>query len=70
MASRLAPELASLIHYDQVGFIPSREARDGVIRVLNLIHGAKSTQIPIMLLSTNTEKVFDRVDWTYMTALL
>lgn len=59
----LAPELPSLKHYGQVGFIPTREARDGVTRVLDLIHLAKTTSTPIMLLSTDADKGFNQVTW-------
>lgn len=70
LASRLALELPSLIHYDQVGFIPTREVRDGVTRVLDLLHLAKSKLTPIMLLSIDAEKAFDQDNWTYMEATL
>lgn len=46
LASHLALKLTTLIHYDQVGFIPTREAKDSVTRVLDLIHAAESRLIP------------------------
>lgn len=55
LAICLAPEMTSLVHYDQVGFIPKKEARDGVIRVLDLIHAAKTQTHPLMLLSLDAE---------------
>lgn len=33
-------------HLDQVGFIPSWEARDNTTKVLNLVHIASTTQTP------------------------
>lgn len=44
LATRLAQHLQDIIHLDQVGFIPSREARDNTTKVLNLLHVATSTQ--------------------------
>lgn len=72
LANRLKPILPSLIHPDQTGFIMGREARDNSNRALQLIHWAESwnTTHPRLLLSTDAEKAFDRVDWTYMRAVL
>lgn len=68
VASCLAPELSSLIRYDQVGFIPMRESRDSVTR--DLIHTAKARLVPFMSLPTDAEKVFDRVNSAYMEVTL
>lgn len=57
-------------HLDHVGSIPSREERDNTIKVLNLVHLAKHTGSPCVFLSTDTEKAFDRVNWTFMFAVL
>lgn len=51
---------------DQVGFFQSREARDNTIRTLNIIASAKKLNTPLMLLSTNAERAFDRVDWSFL----
>lgn len=37
-ATRLQQHLPHLIHLDQVGFVPAREARDNTTKVLNLLH--------------------------------
>lgn len=70
IASRLAQHLHSLIHLDQVGFIPTREARDNTIKVLNLVQVAKTKKIPSVFVSTDAEKAFDRVNWDYMFSVL
>lgn len=38
LANRLLPYLPTAISLDQVGFVPSREARDNIIKTLNLHH--------------------------------
>lgn len=38
LASCLAPEIPAVVHYDQVGFIITREARDSVPRIIDLMH--------------------------------
>lgn len=72
LANRLKPILLTVIHPDQTGFIMGREARDNSNRALQLIHWVESqgTTSPCLLLSTDAEKVFDRVDWTYMKTVL
>lgn len=52
MTNRLASEIISIVHYVQVGFIPTREARDGVRWDIDIIHAAKSNS-SIQLLMYN-----------------
>lgn len=70
MAMRLIPYLKRIIHIDQSGFVPGREERDNTTKSLNIIHMCESTKIPAMLLSTDAEKAFDRVSWTFMGSVL
>lgn len=66
LATCLAQHLQTLIHQDQVGFIPTREARDSTTKALNLIHIANQTHTPSLFVNTDAEKVFDRIHWQYM----
>lgn len=50
-ASHLQSQLPQLVHLDQVGFIPSRKARDNTIKVLTLVHFANQTGSPSIFLS-------------------
>lgn len=59
--------LPELVHPDQIGFVPGRQAPDATRRVLNLIHHAAHSQT---LLFFDTEKAFDRVHWTFLQAVL
>ncbi|KAM9307750.1 interferon-induced very large GTPase 1-like [Gastrophryne carolinensis] len=60
LANRLAPVVSQVVHLDQTGFVLAREARDNVVRALNAIHKAQAYDTPMMLLSTDAEKAFDR----------
>lgn len=62
--------IPKLIHSDQVGFVSMREARDNTIKAINLIHAAHVGKIPMLLLSTDVEKSFDRVNWVFLTETL
>lgn len=70
LANRLLPHIPRLIHRDQVGFVPLCEPRDKTMWVINLIHAARTTHHPLLLLSTDTEKAFDRVNWQFLPATL
>lgn len=70
LSMRLSELIPSLVHLDQVGFVPSREARDNTIKAINLIHAARVRQTPLLLLSTDAEKAFDRVSWPFLIETL
>uniref|UniRef100_A0A8C5M2S8 Reverse transcriptase domain-containing protein n=1 Tax=Leptobrachium leishanense TaxID=445787 RepID=A0A8C5M2S8_9ANUR len=70
LANRLHPLASLLVRRDQVGFIPGREARDGTIRTLNVLHLARHSETPTLLLSTDAEKAFDRVSWPFLFSTL
>lgn len=69
LAKRLKPVLPTVIHSDQTGFIMGRETRDNSNRAIQLIHWA-NVQRPCLLLSTDAEKAFYRVDWAYLPSVL
>lgn len=70
IANHLGPILPSLIHSDQVGFIPGREARDNTTKTLLLITYAQRKHIPVCLLACDAEKAFDRVSWPFLKSSL
>lgn len=70
LATRLQSLLQNVIHPDQVGFMPTKEAKDNTIRALAIIHMAHSRNIPLCLLSSDAEKAFDRVDWIFLKETL
>lgn len=70
IASRIQQHLPGLIHLDQVGFVPSREARDNTAKVLNLLHAVNVTKTPCVFVGTDAEKAFARVNWQFMFATL
>lgn len=63
---RLINLIPQLIHPDQVGFVPTREVRDNTTKAINLIHTTRTQKIPLLLLSTDAEKAFNRVSWPFL----
>uniref|UniRef100_A0A8C5MKZ0 Reverse transcriptase domain-containing protein n=1 Tax=Leptobrachium leishanense TaxID=445787 RepID=A0A8C5MKZ0_9ANUR len=70
LARRLNPILPSMIHPDQVGFVPLRGARDNTLRAINLLHISRVNSTPMLFLSVDAEKAFDRVDWSFLITVL
>lgn len=62
IALHIAQHLQPLINLDQVGFNPTREAHDNTLKVLNLIHTARKTQTPCVIIGTDAEKAVDHVN--------
>lgn len=61
-----------IIHSDQTGFIIGHEANDNSLRAIQLIHWVCSClePTPYLILSTDAEKAFDQVDWSYPRVVL
>uniref|UniRef100_A0A8C5MQM8 Reverse transcriptase domain-containing protein n=1 Tax=Leptobrachium leishanense TaxID=445787 RepID=A0A8C5MQM8_9ANUR len=70
MALRLGPMLSTLIHPDQVGFMPGRQAFENTRRAADLIWWARSRKVPSLFLSLDAEKAFDRAEWPFLFRLL
>lgn len=70
LAGRLKDKMTTLVHPDQVGFVPGREGRDNGVRLLLLLESTKSGGSPALFLSMDAEKTFDRVDWGLMIKTL
>ena len=70
IATRLEKVIPSLVNVDQTGFIQNRSLSDNVRRLLNIIHCAKSMENPVIAISLDAEKAFDRVEWHFLFAVL
>lgn len=58
------------VHENQSAFIPGREARDNIKRLLFLMWGARWRAEPAPFLTMDDKKAFDRVEWVFMLAVL
>uniref|UniRef100_A0A803JHI8 Reverse transcriptase domain-containing protein n=1 Tax=Xenopus tropicalis TaxID=8364 RepID=A0A803JHI8_XENTR len=70
LASRLNPILPEWIHRDQTGFVRGREGKENTMKIINMMCWAKEHRTHSLLLSTDAEKAFDRVHWTFLKKVL
>jgi hypothetical protein len=70
MASRLAPELASLISPSQSAFIKKRSIHNNFIFVRGVIKDAHVRKSPLLFLKLDFAKAFDSVHWEYLLDVL
>lgn len=71
LTARLNRFLSCYIYVDQTGFIPSRQLRDNIRRIYNIIHWIKSEgQPPTVFYFIDAQKAFDTVDWGFLEEVL
>lgn len=62
--------MAKLIHCNQTGFIKLRLASGNLRRLLHFTKRALSLKTPTNILSLHAVKTFDRLEWSYLRAVL
>lgn len=70
LANKLKPLLPSLISPEQTNFVEGRQILDGIIMAHEMLHSLKKTKTPGMLLKVDLAKAYDKVDWSFLKAVL
>ena len=70
IANRIKLVLPYLIHEDQKGFLSGRYIGENTRITYDVLHAAKTNNIPGMLLIVDFEKAFDSISWNYMYKVL
>lgn len=69
LARRLEGLLPIIVKEDQTGFIKGHNSYN-IRRLLNIIQLSEQQEIEVLVISLDTEKAFDRVEWPYLSFTL
>ncbi len=70
LANRLGKHIATIIHSDQTGFIPSRFSFCNVHILRNVIYKDCGKEPPAAIISLDAQKSFDQIEWPFMLKVL
>ena len=70
IAKRLDKVTPKLIHRDQTGFMAGRSASDNILDLLSAVDWANKENKPMLIVSFDFEKAFDKLNWDYLDSAL
>ena len=66
IAKRLSNIMPSIINLDQTGFVKDRLLSDNIHRTFNVIDYALKSKLPMLTITLDAEKAFDRIFWAFL----
>lgn len=66
LADRIKLLLPQLVKQEQFGFVHGHSIFDNVLNVIEAIDFATESSFPLVVLNIDTDKAYDRVEWSYV----
>ena len=67
LANQVQQHIKKIIHHNQVGFTPSSQGWFNICKLINVIHHISKRKVKNnMMISTDAEKTFDKVQYPFM----
>lgn len=66
IALRLEDVIPKIIHADQTGFVKNRYGADNVRRLLHILNTAQKNLNPMLIMSMDAKKAFDRIEPSFL----
>ncbi|KAF0036602.1 hypothetical protein F2P81_011914 [Scophthalmus maximus] len=70
LATRLEAVLPDIVSKEQTGFMKGRHSFFDIRTLMNIIYSTPTSRLPEVVISLDTEKAFDRVEWLYLFTVL